>query len=175
MKNIVLIGFMGTGKTSTGRLLARRLGRPFIDVDERLELMAGQSIRQIFANQGEDFFRRLEQDVVAQVSRYTNTVIATGGGVVERSANVKRLRRNGVLIALTATVDDILVRTAGRNSRPLLQRDDPRAAVENLLARRAPLYAHAEFSVDTSGRTPQQVCDHVIQLLRTGGYLSGHG
>ena len=166
---------MGTGKTSTGQLLARRLGRLFVDIDEQIEETAGQSIRQIFATQGEDFFRRLERDVIAQVCHYTNTVIATGGGVVENRENIKRLRRNGVLIALTATVDDILTRTAGRSTRPLLLADDPRAVVERLMARRAPLYAEADFSVDTSGSTPQQVCDCVIKLLRTGGYLGGHG
>lgn len=164
---------MGTGKTSTGRLLAWRLGRLFVDIDDRIEQAAGQKIREIFATQGEDFFRRLERDAIAQVSRYTNAVIATGGGAVENGENIKRLRRNGVLIALTATVDDILARTAGRGTRPLLLHDDLRAVVEKLLARRAPLYAQAEFSLDTSGCTPQEVCDRIIKLLRTGGYLCG--
>lgn len=175
MKNIVLIGFMGTGKTSTGRLLALRLGRPFIDIDAKIEQAAGQSVSEIFANQGEYFFRQLERDMVSRVSRCTNAVIATGGGVVENTDNMRRLRKNGVIIALTATVDVILSRTSRRPTRPLLRTEDPRAVVEALLQRRAPLYAQAEFTVDTSDCTPQQVCDRIMSFLRTGGYLYGRG
>ena len=92
MKNIVLLGFMGTGKTSVGWLLAARLKRPFIDVDKKIEMQCGASISEIFEQQGEAAFREQERAVIAKVSRYTNSVIATGGGVVLLPENIIRLR-----------------------------------------------------------------------------------
>ena len=103
MKNIVLIGFMGTGKTSAGRLLAGRLNRPFIDVDKKIEQETGLAISDIFQLNGEDHFRHLEREVISRVARYTNAIIATGGGVVLKQENMVRLKNTGIIISLTAT------------------------------------------------------------------------
>jgi shikimate kinase len=173
MKNVVLIGFMGTGKTSTGRLLASRLGRPFIDTDQKIETENNMTISEMFTVHGEQYFRQKEKEMIAKVSRYTCTVIATGGGVVLIPENISRLKSNGVIIALTASLDVILERTARRNTRPLLDRPDREAIVSKMLNERSELYHTANLSIDTSERSPQQVSDMIIAFLREGGHLRG--
>lgn len=174
LKNIVLIGFMGTGKTSTGRLLAARLGRPFIDTDKKIEQESGMTISEMFRIHGEAFFRRQEQEMVAKVARYTNTVIATGGGVVLFPENIARLKNNGVIIALTATIQTILDRTGRRNTRPLLECAEREHMITKLIEERAGLYqVAADYVIDTSTSSPQQITDTVVAFLRQGGYLRG--
>lgn len=173
MRNIVLIGFMGTGKSCIGRLLASRLKRPFIDTDKKIEVECGISIPEIFETHGEVYFRNKEKSVIAKVSRYTNAVISTGGGVVLSPENFRRLRYNGVVISLTASLDTILERTARRNNRPLLNQPDRKQAVEKLLNERASLYGAGDYIVDTTNYTPHQVVDIIVAFLREGGYLRG--
>ncbi len=173
MKNIVLIGFMGTGKSTIGRLLARRLGRAFIDSDKRIEQEAGISIREIFENHGEAYFRQKEKAMIAKISRYNHAIIATGGGVVLAPENISRLKRNGVLICLTASLETIMERTGRRNTRPLLENDDREVRVANLLKEREALYTIADYCIDTSHVSPQQVINEIINFLRQGGYLRG--
>lgn len=173
MKNIVLIGFMGTGKTSTGRLLAGRLNRPFIDADKKIEQETGLAISDIFQLYGEERFRQLEQEVIARVARYTNTVIATGGGVVLKQDNMVRLKNTGIIISLTASLEAILERTARRGVRPLLDCEDRAERVARLFQERASLYMKADYIIDTSCMSPQQVVEKVIVLLREGGHLRG--
>jgi shikimate kinase len=174
MKNIVLIGFMGTGKTTIGRLLAHRLGRPFIDSDRKIEHEHGMSIREIFDVYGEIYFRQKERMIIAKLSRYNNAVIATGGGVVLSSENMSRLKRNSVIIALSASIEIILERTSRRNTRPLLDNLEQREQIVNkLLKERAELYHKADYSIDTSNSSPQQVISEIMFFLRQGGYLRG--
>jgi len=174
MKNIVLIGFMGTGKTTIGRLLASRLGRPFVDCDKKVEYENGMTIREIFEHYGEGYFRQQEQDMIAKLSRYDNAVIATGGGVVLSPENMRRLKRNGVIIALTASVETILERTGRRNTRPLLLDLLPREQiVHKLLNERGALYQKADFSIDTNSNSPQYVISEIMIFLRQAGYLRG--
>lgn len=173
MKNVVLIGFMGTGKTSVGRLLAGRLGRPFVDIDQKIERHARMTIAEMFATRGEEYFRRRERETVGRVARYRNTVIATGGGVVLDPGNMARLRTGGVIVCLTASVDTILERTGRSNARPLLDRTDRRELIARMLAERAPLYAGADYTVDTDGQTPRRTVDIIVDYLRQEGYLSG--
>lgn len=173
MKNVVLIGFMGTGKSCTGRLLAGRLGRPFIDVDRKIEQESGLAIGEIFAQHGEAYFRAREKDVIARVARYRKAVIATGGGVVLDADNMQRLRAGGVIICLTASVQTILERTGRRNTRPLLARPDREEIVARLLAERAPLYAQADFILDTSNIPPRMAAEKIIAFLRQEGHIHG--
>ncbi|WP_378956332.1 shikimate kinase [Pelosinus sp. sgz500959] len=176
MKNIVLIGFMGTGKTTIGRLLASRLGRPFVDSDKKVEHENGMTIREIFERHGEAYFRQKEKDMIARLSRYNNAVIATGGGVVLSSENMRRLKKNGVIIALTASVETILERTSRRNTRPLLLDFFAREQiVDKLMSERYELYQKADFSIDTNGNSPQHVINEIMLFLRQAGYLRGRG
>ena len=169
MKNVVLIGFMGTGKTSVGRLLAGRLGCAFHDLDKKIEEQHGMSIPAMFAEHGEPCFRAREKEAVRAAAERTNLVIATGGGTVKDPENVALLRQNGVIVALTADVDTILRRTAARGARPVLDHADAgdrRAAVVRLLEERRALYEGADITVDTSGRAPLEVAEHIMQALR---------
>ena len=169
MKNIVLIGFMGTGKTSVGRLLASRLGCAFHDLDRKIEERHGMSIPEMFREHGEPYFRAREKEAVREAAERTNLVIATGGGTVKDAENAALLRENGVLVALTADADTILQRTAARGARPVLDHADAgdrRAAVVRLMEERRHLYDGADITVDTGGRSPLEVAEHIMQALR---------
>ena len=172
MKNVVLIGFMGTGKTSTGRILAQRLGRAFVDLDAKIEEEAGRSISEIFAAEGEAAFRAMEKDMVRRMAARRGLVISTGGGTVKDAASVAELKKNGAIVCLTATVDAVLARTAHVGDRPVLDRKDAgdrRRAVEDLMAERRALYEVADYSVDTSELSPLQVVDDIIGYLKREG------
>ena len=169
MKNVVLIGFMGTGKTSVGRLLAARLGCAFHDLDKKIEAQCGMTIPVMFEQHGESYFRAREKEAVRDAAGRTNLVIATGGGTVKDAENVAMLRESGIFVALTADVDTILQRTAARGTRPVLDNADEgdrRAAVVQLLDERRSLYDGADITVDTSGRAPLEVAEHILQALR---------
>jgi shikimate kinase len=149
--NIVLVGFMGTGKTAVGRALAARLGRTFVDTDRWIAEDAGLPIPRIFAEQGEVAFREREAAAIVRAAALSHAVIATGGGALGRSENVERLRATGILVCLTARPEVILARTRPWTDRPMLAgAADPAARVAELLAARETLYAQADFAVDTS-------------------------
>ncbi|MGI6097034.1 MAG: shikimate kinase [Dethiobacteria bacterium] len=167
IKNIILIGFMGTGKTKVGKLLAKRLGRKFYDSDKLIEEREGKKISLIFQEKGEAYFRWLETQVIAELSSIPEgtAVIATGGGVVLNETNLGYFRQHGVIIALMASPEEILQRVSADKNRPLLQVDDPLGEIKRLLAERSPLYAKADLSVDTDRITPPEVVDKIITLL----------
>ncbi len=166
MKNIVLVGFMGTGKSAVGRLLARRLDRSFVDLDERIARRAGKSVAQLFAQEGEAGFRKREAQEVDWASRLENHVIATGGGVMLQEENVRRLKEKGILVCLSARPDIIIQRTLSTlPSRPLLKGQDLGSRVQDLLALRAPFYAKADLTVDTSERSVQEVAEEILEKL----------
>ncbi|MCC6849716.1 MAG: shikimate kinase [Deltaproteobacteria bacterium] len=162
---VVLMGFMGTGKSEVGRRLAQRLGRSFVDTDHAIEERAGKRVAAIFADDGEAAFRRLEREAVADAASRGGVVIAVGGGAVLDPENVRRLRDSGVLVHLTARPEIIVRRVGDGGGRPLL-RDDPRAAVTRLLAERGPAYAAvADVTIDTSERNAGQVVEEIQQAL----------
>ena len=163
--NIVLIGFMGTGKTAVGEIVASRLGRPFIDTDTVIEARSGRPIPRIFAEDGEAAFRRLEAGVVAEAAAPGGRVIATGGGVALSRENMDRLRRNGVIIALQADPKAILARVGGGGARPLLG-TDPEDNVRRLLSEREPFYRAADLIVETSALPIEAVADRVVAFIR---------
>ncbi len=166
MKNIILVGFMGTGKSAVGRLLARRLNRPFVDLDERIAGEAQRSIPEIFASEGEHGFRKRESEAVEWASGLKDHVIATGGGVMLDEANVTRLKKSGLLVCLSARPDIIVRRTlSSLPSRPLLNGPDPAAKVQELLKLRSPFYALADRTVDTSDRSVEQAAEQVLKEI----------
>jgi shikimate kinase len=165
--NIVLIGYRGTGKSTVGRLLAVRLGRTLVSLDEEIVRMAGCGIPEIVAAFGWPHFRDLEASVVEKFSSIDRLVIDTGGGVILRQSNVDRLRRNGFLIWLTAPPAVIIERIQGETQRPALTPGKTfLEEVRDVLAEREPLYrAAADAVVDTSGVAPEEICAGIVRML----------
>jgi len=166
--NIVLTGFMGTGKTAVGQALAKRLNRQFIEVDSKIEQMAGKSISDIFKDSGEIYFRELEIGAIKQAAAGKKQVIACGGGVVLNTINIDRLRETGVIINLVASPQIILKRTSGNaGSRPLLNIQQPAERIRELLKFRKPFYDRAaDLIINTSKLNIDAVADKIIDRLR---------
>ncbi len=150
MDNIYLVGFMGTGKTCVGRELARMMHRQFVDLDELIELKERKSIPDIFAQNGQAYFRTVEKLALRQVAREKGFVVACGGGIVTDEDNIRTMKNTGTVICLQASVKAILQRTASSSQRPLLNVPNPAAQIELLLKMRAPYYAQAHACIDTT-------------------------
>jgi shikimate kinase len=167
-QNIVLTGFMGTGKTVTGQMLADRLEMLFIDTDREVEAATGLDPSEIFRRYGEKRFRSEESLVVARVARFEGYVIATGGGVVLNADNMANLRRKGVIILLEARPEVIARRVSRVDDRPLLsasQQGPLLGRIEALMRQRAPFYEDHNFRVDTSEMSPEQVMAEILAYL----------
>jgi len=165
-RNIVLTGFMGTGKTAVGRIVARRLGRGFVDIDEEVERRAGKPIARIFAKNEESAFRQMENELCRELSEQRGLVIATGGGTLVDPENRKLLKKNGTVVCLTCEVDELLRRVSGESHRPLLFVADPRGTIERLLAERAPAYGKIPWPIDTTTLSREQVASSVSALVK---------
>ena len=164
-RSLYLVGMMGSGKTSTGRPLAERLGYGFVDADAVIEQAAGCSIPELFERDGEAGFRSLESQVLSAISQRHSLVVATGGGVVTQPENWGMLH-SGIVIWLDVVPDQLLQRlNADSTVRPLLQTADPEAALNALLNERRPLYAEADLTVVINDETPEAVADGILQLV----------
>lgn len=167
--NIVLVGMMGSGKSAVGQILARRLGRPFVDTDAEVAAAAGMGIPALFARSGEDGFRALEQETVTRVAARTGQVIATGGGAVLAPANREALRRNGLVFWLQAAPGELYRRALAQGiaGRPLLAGPDPLGRLEGLAVARDEAYRLASHHVlATDGLTPDAVAAQVLRLWK---------
>jgi len=160
-RNIVLVGFMGSGKSSVGAELARRLGRELIDTDEIIERSSGATIPELFAQRGETAFRDLESEAVREAAARRGVVISTGGGAILRLENLRALRESGTVVYLRATPESIHDRVRGETHRPLLQVADPTARIRELLQAREPYYAQADAIVDTDGKSIEALAAEV--------------
>jgi shikimate kinase len=159
-ENIILIGFMGCGKTTIGRLAAKALDFEFLDTDQLIIERTGRSISDLFAEFGEEYFRDQETAVIRSLVTASRCVIATGGGAVIRPENREMLRRSGFVVRLTACEDVLLERVSRNSKRPLLQCENPREAVRKLLASREEAYEHAaDWTLDTSALTIPEAVD----------------
>lgn len=162
-KNIILIGFMGSGKTSSGQVIAARLEFQFVDTDQWIVQNTGLQITELFEKHGEAYFRDQETLALESLRNQTRQVIATGGGIVLRKNNVALLQRLGFVAWLTASEEMIFERVSRNNKRPLMQTENPRETIHQLLTQRNPLYASAaQFTIDTDGRTHEEIADAVI-------------
>ncbi len=162
--NIVITGFMGTGKTAVGHEVARRMGRPLVDVDAEIEKRAGKPILHIFAEDGEATFRQMEAALCEELSARDGLVIATGGGALVNPTNRVAMMKSGTVVCLNASPDEIIRRVSGNSDRPLLDVADPRAKVERLLAVRREAYQAIPWQVDTTGLSVKEVADRVVEL-----------
>jgi len=171
MKNVVLIGFMGTGKSVVARRVAARLGLQMIDTDREIEKVTGKSVAEIFAKDGPIRFRSEEALLVKKLVGHRNLVIATGGGMVLNPENVRLLRRDGVLIALTARPEVIYRRVKHNRNRPLLRKGDLMERIKELLNERAGVYDVAEYTVDTSDKKINEVVEEIVSYLKRKQYI----
>ena len=178
-KNIILVGFMGSGKSVVGRALARMTGLSMVDADRELVRKDGRPISQIFQEDGEEAFRKLERSVIGDLCAQSGKVIAAGGGSFVDPENQQLMLASGQVVCLSARPETILRRISrSRGSdksapgkppvRPLLAGDDPLARIRELLAQRAEAYALAHHTVETDGLTPVQVAERVLELCRAG-------
>jgi shikimate kinase len=162
ISNLALIGFMGAGKSSVGRLLAEQLRFQFLDTDELIEVRTGKSINDIFAEKGEESFRELESKVVQELSVKTHTVISAGGGLPINPANLVSLRKHALIVCLWASPEKSWERVRGQSHRPLLKEPDPLAKIRALLATREKFYKQADVLVNTEWRSIREVAQQVL-------------
>jgi shikimate kinase len=164
--NIFLVGMMGAGKTTVGRLLAQSLGKTFIDSDEEIQQRTGVTIPHIFDVEGEAGFRQREAGVIQDLVKFDNIVLATGGGAVLNAQSRDALHHNGIVVYLKSTVHDLWQRTRHDRNRPLLQTDDPRARLKELFEQRDPLYAEvADLLMPTGKQSVHNLIEQLQQEL----------
>jgi len=165
MKNIVLVGFMGTGKTTIATQLANKLNMRYVSTDSLIEAREKRTINEIFTKESEEYFRGVESDIIREISSQENLVIDAGGGAVIREENLTNLKSNGVVICLTADEETIMSRTKKYKHRPLLNVEDPKLKIRTLLAKRAPFYAKADHCIDTGKLTVRQTVDEIMAYV----------
>jgi shikimate kinase len=165
MGNVILTGFMGTGKSVVGRLLAARLGYRFLDLDALIVEEAGMSINDIFASHGEPYFRQLESEAIGQLSAEDCLVVATGGGAIINPANRQRLHGLGLVVNLTAPVAVIQRRLLAENDRPLLNDDKSSEKIAGMLAEREVFYADADERIDTAEKSVEEIVEVIVSIL----------
>lgn len=167
MKNIVLVGFMGSGKTTLGKLLSEQTGMPLVDMDTQIEERAGKSINDIFAQDGEAHFRALEREMAQELASKDGQIISTGGGIVLNPDNIADFEKTGLVVCLLVDSDTVLDRVRHDSSRPLLA-DDKEAKIIELLQSRKHLYESITHKVNTSGRpSPEPTAQEIIDLYES--------
>jgi len=168
MKNIYLIGFMGTGKSAVGKILAEELGSQFVDTDQMVIDKTGRQIADIFEEDSEEEFRALETEVLREITEKDSLVVSTGGGIVVTRGNLEMMKQTGTVVTLIADANTILERVQGDETcRPLLEVDNPFEEVKRLLFDRASFYINAHQIVDTSDITPREAAEKILETLKS--------
>jgi len=166
--NIYLIGMMGSGKTVTGKSLADLIDYTFVDLDAEIQTREGRSIPEIFAESGEPYFRDVESSVLEDFSKQSGQVIATGGGMVLREANVRRMKETGKVVLLKASAESLWQRVRYSKDRPLLNKPDPFGTLKQVLSDRESFYENAcHFSILTDGKIAEDVASEIREMLRS--------
>ncbi len=163
--NIVLVGFMGTGKTTVGKALAAKLNWTYVDTDELIEQKTRLSIPTIFQQHGEPYFRDVESEVIKETILKLHQIISTGGGIVIREQNIKTIKSNGIMVCLTTTPEKIFERIKSDTNRPLLQVENPKQRIQDLLKVREPYYAKADITIITTHLSPEEIANQIIQII----------
>jgi shikimate kinase len=164
--NIALIGFMGTGKTSVGRLVAEQLHFEYLDTDEAIQAQTGRVITDIFAQDGEPAFRKLEEKIVEELAHRKKTVIATGGGLPVNPKNLASLKTHALVVSLWSSPEKIWERVRHQSHRPLLHDADPQKKIRDLLAAREPFYKQADVLLNTELRSVREIAHQVVHQFR---------
>ncbi len=164
--NLYLVGFMGTGKTTVGRMAAQRLGFALLDSDQEIERQQGRTIAGIFAEDGEPAFRAMERDFITRGHPVSRTVVACGGGLVVQPGMLELLKRKGVVICLHASIETVLERISGHSHRPLFNVENPEARLRELYAQREPVYRQSGTLILTDARSLTDVANHVLRAYR---------
>ena len=164
--NLYLTGFMGTGKTSIGREVAKALRYRFVDSDRWIEKNCGMKIPEIFASKGEEWFREQEHRFVEEGHPDEGCVVACGGGLITVDRTRRALESKGLLVALFASPETVLLRTSRNKNRPLLQTEDPETRIRELMAQRDPIYQSVPLAVSTDGRAFGDVRDAILRIYR---------
>ncbi len=165
MKNIYLTGFMGTGKSISGKVLAKKIAREFVETDKVIEDKQGLKIADIFSQKGEPYFRALEKKVVGELSLRDNLVVSCGGGMICSEDNLKTLKSTGIVFSLKASALIIYERIRNDDQRPLLSVDDPLDKIKELLEERECYYKQAHHVIDTESMLPQDIASEIIRIL----------
>ena len=166
IRNIALTGFMGCGKTAVGRVVARVAGFEFLDTDQFIEEHVGMSIPRIFEEHGEETFRRYEREVVARLAEREETVIATGGGLLVDAGNMATMKQYAMVFCLWASPESIWRRVKGQSHRPLLNTDDPKQRIIDLLEERKPAYSRSDMLINTEYRSAKDVAHLILGQFR---------
>lgn len=172
MENIYLVGFMGTGKTTIANAMSNLLPLRVIEMDETIEMLAGKTIPEIFADEGEESFRKMETMFLQAISKEKNQIISCGGGVVLKEENIEIMKSNGLVIRLSATPETVYERVSKADNRPLLQDKKSIDDIKNMMSARQEYYdkaADMTFSVDS--KTPDEIAGEIIKELALKGYL----
>lgn len=167
-QNVILTGFMGTGKSSVGKLLAVKLNYSFHDLDTLIVEKEGLSINTIFADRGENYFREVESSALRAVLQETTQVVSTGGGAVIRQENRELMHKSGVVVNLTASPEIILQRLHSDEERPLLRDSKSLAHVQKMLMDRESYYAEADIRIDTDGKNVEDIARDILDFLERG-------
>ncbi|MFA5337703.1 MAG: shikimate kinase [Candidatus Omnitrophota bacterium] len=165
MKNIYLVGFMGTGKTIVGKILAGKLKLKFIEMDDTIEKEEGNPITEIFATKGEQYFRKLETSLLKKISKETNLVVSCGGGLICNEENLRMLKETGTTFNLAAEAKTIYERIKKHSHRPLLNVANPTLKIDELMHKRAQYYEQAHHTINTDEISPDEVADKIIDIL----------
>ena len=163
--NIYIVGFMGTGKNVVGKEVARQLKQQFVDLDSLIEQQEEKQIPQIFTEDGEEYFRGVEKNILLKISMGINLVVSCGGGIVLDKENIQIMKKTGVVICLSARPEVIIARTKGYRHRPLLNVENPAERISELLEIRAPFYAQANYTIDTSDLPISEVVNKILEYV----------
>lgn len=163
--NLILVGFMASGKTTIGRRLSQRLGYSFLDTDQFVESEIGCSIAELFSIQGEEYFRTLETRLAGRLTRMENSVIATGGGMIMTPGNLERLRAAGILIFLKAAREDLITRLERDTRRPKVRNGDIGETVTKMMDERLPTYSQSDIIVETKSKSINRVCTEILRKV----------
>ena len=166
MKNIVLVGMMGAGKTTIGELLATKLNRELKDIDRVIEQEQKKSIIEIFTDDGEEVFRKLESETIEKFSNMSDLIISTGGGALEKANNLSNLQKNGIIIYLKADIEELFKRVKNETQRPLLKEQDPLEVIKKLIKKREKFYLMADITIITDNKSPEKITEEIIKAIK---------